>query len=81
MEATRDRQEAMEWLGPRTFWFGEHNLHHLFPTVDHARLPLLRTVFKSVALSFSCDNPMFCSPPFLPAQVITNTHLHRTLFP
>ena len=35
--------------------FGEHALHHLFPTLDHAILPQLRDVFYQTVHEFEYD--------------------------
>ena len=34
-------------------YFGLHVLHHLFPTVDHADLPLLQDIFDETCKDFS----------------------------
>jgi hypothetical protein len=35
--------------------FGNHILHHLLPTVDHSKLPLVRDVFLKTCKEFSVD--------------------------
>lgn len=35
--------------------FGEHALHHLFPTLDHAILPQLHGVFYETLKEFECE--------------------------
>lgn len=35
--------------------FGLHQLHHLFPTVDHARLPLLNSALHQTCQEFGFD--------------------------
>lgn len=62
MEATLDRVELVHPSGKpgggmspqffRTCSFGDHVLHHLFPTVDAVRLPLLYPAFKDVCFHF-----------------------------
>merc|ERR1719300_856601 len=41
LDATRDvdGKASIYWLKMTTY--GDHQLHHLFPTVDHSKLPLL----------------------------------------
>ena len=45
MGATIDRIEANLNLPMTLATFGNHTLHHLFPSLDHALLPQLREVF------------------------------------
>ena len=35
-----------------SIYFGDHTLHHLFPTVDHSKLPLLYGVFHETCEQF-----------------------------
>lgn len=35
--------------------FGDHVLHHLFPTVDHALLPGLRKIFLETCKEFEAE--------------------------
>jgi hypothetical protein len=35
--------------------FGLHQLHHLFPTVDHSRLPLLQEMFRETCKEFKLE--------------------------
>ena len=41
----RDRKEVQGNLFLVAISFGDHGLHHLFPTVDHSKLPYLHEVF------------------------------------
>lgn len=35
--------------------YGEHTLHHLFPTLDHGRLKYLHSIFKEVCQEFNIE--------------------------
>jgi fatty acid desaturase len=35
--------------------FGNHTLHHLLPTVDHSKLPLLQSVYIETCKEFGID--------------------------
>lgn len=45
LEAVMDRGEINQNLFTVMTFFGNHALHHLFPTLDHALLPYLYPVF------------------------------------
>ncbi len=32
--------------------FGDHLLHHLFPSVDHSKLPLLNPALRAICIQF-----------------------------
>lgn len=51
IDAIKDRSLFQSFV-TRTFFFGEHHLHHLFPTVDHYYLPLLQPIFRKTCLEF-----------------------------
>ena len=46
-----DGKTSIYWLNMTTF--GDHQLHHLFPTVDHSKLPLLYPLLEEVQNSDS----------------------------
>jgi fatty acid desaturase len=50
--ATVDRVEATTNLFVRLTHFGEHVLHHLFPSIDHALLPHFRNEFTETCIEF-----------------------------
>jgi len=35
--------------------FGDHTLHHLFPTLDHSLIPLLQDTFENTCKEFGLD--------------------------
>lgn len=45
LEAVMDRKEINGSLFTVMTFFGDHALHHLFPTLDHALLPYLYPKF------------------------------------
>lgn len=45
LEAVMDRNDINSNLFTVMTFFGDHALHHLFPTLDHAILPYLYPVF------------------------------------
>ena len=51
IDAIKDRVFFQSFL-MRTYFFGEHHLHHMFPTVDHYYLPLLQPAFKQTCKEF-----------------------------
>ncbi len=55
------RRPAIDSSLPRAcVSFGMHQLHHLFPTVDHSRLPLLEELLRDTCREFGLD--MFSDP-------------------
>ena len=54
LDTVRDVEKS-----PSLFWvatsFGNHLLHHLFPTVDHSKLDLLWPALKETCLEFDLD--------------------------
>jgi fatty acid desaturase len=50
--AVRDRHDVTGRLWLVATMFGDHTLHHLFPTVDHAYLPMLYPVLKQTCADF-----------------------------
>ena len=53
--ATIERKEANGYLFISLIHFGDHFLHHMFPTVDHALLPQLRDVLKQTCNEFNLE--------------------------
>ncbi|CAG0896194.1 unnamed protein product [Darwinula stevensoni] len=62
LQAIGDRTEVMgiPWLAGITF--GDHILHHLFPTVDAFRLPALYPVLKETCREFHVQFNRFTYP-------------------
>ena len=54
MDTVRDVEKS-----PSLFWvatsFGNHLLHHLFPTVDHSKLDLLWPALRETCREFNLD--------------------------
>lgn len=55
MAATVDRIETNANLFLSITNFGDHTLHHLFPSLDHALLPQLRSVLAETCLEFDVE--------------------------
>lgn len=43
--------------------FGNHILHHLFPTLDHGLLDTIRLVFEETCKEFGIPDELHLSPP------------------
>jgi hypothetical protein len=56
LQATKDRKETVKkwWLAPLVF--GDHQLHHLFPTIDGGWLPRLYPVFEQTCKEFGYED-------------------------
>ena len=52
IDAVRDRAVVTNNLFLVSTMFGDHTLHHLFPTIDHSKLPLLRPIFLETCKEF-----------------------------
>ncbi|KAJ9587921.1 hypothetical protein L9F63_018647, partial [Diploptera punctata] len=52
LDAVRDRPEINSSLFLTLVTFGDHTLHHLFPTVDHSHLHLLHPSFEETCKEF-----------------------------
>nr|XP_053632245.1 cytochrome b5-related protein-like isoform X1 [Cherax quadricarinatus] len=52
LDAVRDRVEVTGNLFLVSISFGDHSLHHLFPTVDHSKLPYIYPVFMETCKEF-----------------------------
>jgi len=59
MGATVDRIEGSKTQFLILTMFGEHTLHHLFPTLDHGLLPLLHEVFLQTCNEFDVEMRSF----------------------
>lgn len=55
LAATIDRNDVKDSLFLTLSSFGNHILHHFFPTLDHAILPQLQTVFIETCREFEQD--------------------------
>lgn len=55
LRAVIDRPDVNSTLFTSSTMFGDHALHHLFPTVDASRLYILRDVLKQTCLDFGLD--------------------------
>lgn len=55
LEAVMDRQDINRSLFTVMTFFGDHALHHLFPTLDHAVLPYLYPVFLDHCQKFRAN--------------------------
>ncbi|PSN47101.1 Cytochrome b5-related protein [Blattella germanica] len=55
IDAVRDRPEITGSLFLTLVTFGDHCLHHLFPTVDHSHLHLLSSVFEETCKEFNIE--------------------------
>ena len=57
LDAVRDRRDVNGNLLAELISYGNHVLHHLFPTVDHGLLSLLQDDFMETCRKFHVDNP------------------------
>jgi fatty acid desaturase len=55
VNAVMDRVDINRTLFTILTNFGEHGLHHMFPTLDHALLPSLRDVFFETCEEFKTE--------------------------
>nr|BAN20361.1 conserved hypothetical protein [Riptortus pedestris] len=55
LDAVRDRTEIKGILPLVLILFGDHTLHHLFPTLDHAHLAKLYPVLEETCKEFNVD--------------------------
>jgi len=55
MLTTFDRTEANSSLPYCILYFGDHVLHHLFPTLDQTLLPQLRGILEKTCKEFDVD--------------------------
>jgi fatty acid desaturase len=59
LSATIDRNDVGDSLFLTLTNFGNHTLHHLFPTLDHAILPQLHETLISTCVEFECELRQF----------------------
>ena len=50
LDATRDIEGKSDFYWLKVSTFGDHQLHHLFPTIDHSKLPFLCPIFEKVCI-------------------------------
>ena len=63
LDAVRDRWDVDGNLLAELTLYGNHVLHHLFPTIDHGILDELRPVFRQTCRDFGIDDFDYeCSP-------------------
>lgn len=55
LAATINRSDFKDSLFLTLISFGDHVLHHFFPTLDHAVLPQLQTIFINTCKEFEGD--------------------------
>lgn len=55
LDAVQDRVEVTGNLFLTSTMFGDHALHHLFPTVDHSKLPYLYPALEKTCKEFGID--------------------------
>lgn len=55
MDATRDRAEVYGASYLVLVTFGDHTLHHMFPTIDHAHLHDLYPILEKTCKEFGVD--------------------------
>lgn len=55
MNTCADRDEPADNLFLTLVTFGDHKLHHLFPTLDHSLIPLLQEIYEDTCKEFDLD--------------------------
>lgn len=50
-----ERNEPMDNIFLTLATFGDHTLHHLFPTLDHSLIPLLQDIFNETCKEFGLE--------------------------
>lgn len=55
LSATIDRKDVKDSLFLTLTNFGNHVLHHFFPTLDHSVLPQLNEIFINTCMEFECE--------------------------
>jgi fatty acid desaturase len=48
-----ERIEVQPYIFLVAISFGDHTLHHLFPTIDHSKLPLIHDIFHQTLKEFN----------------------------
>jgi fatty acid desaturase len=62
LDATGDSKDVSGWMLTELSMFGNHVLHHLFPTLDHGLLDLLRPVLIDTCNEFMLPESLSWSP-------------------
>ena len=62
LDATADSKDVTGFLLTELSMFGNHVLHHLFPTLDHGLLDSLRPVFTKTCADFNLPEYLTQSP-------------------
>jgi len=57
LDAVRDRRDVNGNLLAELVSYGNHVLHHLFPTIDHGLSAFLQDDFMETCRQFHVDNP------------------------
>ena len=65
LDAVRDRNDIEGNLLAELTTFGNHILHHLFPTLDHGLLDLLRPVLEKTCRDFNVPDELYKLPSYL----------------
>lgn len=52
LAATIDRVEAKSNIFMTLAFFGDHTLHHMFPSLDHSLLPQFKDIFLETCIEF-----------------------------
>lgn len=55
MNTCAQRNEPADIITLALVTFGDHTLHHLFPTLDHSLIPLLQEIFEDTCKEFHLD--------------------------
>lgn len=55
MNTTAERKEPINNIFVTLATFGDHTLHHLFPTLDHSLIPYLKEIFEDTCKEFGLD--------------------------
>ncbi|GBP72167.1 Cytochrome b5-related protein [Eumeta japonica] len=79
MEAVMDRTDISGSLFRVMTFFGDHAIHHLFPTLDHAMLPYLYPVFLEHCQKFRANFRMTTSLDLLIGQIKMTLKTQPTL--
>lgn len=79
LEAVMDRTDINGNLFKVMTFFGDHTLHHLFPTLDHAVLPYLYPVFLEHCEKFRGNFRMTSSLDLLTGQIKMTLKTEPTL--
>lgn len=62
MNTTAERKEPFDYIFVKISTFGDHTLHHLFPTLDQSVIPLLKDTYEDTCKEFGLDlTPVSCT--------------------